>query len=333
MRSRPCATRRYPAETLAIVASKIRDRGDDGERPGGPRLARGRAGEGRAAADVVAVSTNAEAVERFGTSAPRECVRVLGLGRWAVLDGLGRRPLDHARRRPSSSASLLPASTPIDDGLPPWAPLEENLPVLMGLLGVWDRACFGVPGPGRAPPDDVGPPPLSLGDLQLLLMEFERQSVHPSTGRRRHRDRGDRAGGAGTKGQHSFHQLLHRGHDGRSAPPIGFRTAAQPARRPPRRPLIAPHAGAGEALALRRAPRRSSGRRAARSAVPHKGMPDLSDPRRRSWSGRPFALGSPRRSTSTWCSRRASSGHPHLRPVGVELEGPREQDHRRAHQR
>ena len=59
----------------------------------------------------VAVSTNADEVAKFGID-PAEHVRLLGLGRRSLLDGLRDRPLDDARRSGRrASASCSPAST------------------------------------------------------------------------------------------------------------------------------------------------------------------------------------------------------------------------------
>ena len=85
----------------------------------------------------VAVSTNADGVAAFGIDT--EHVRLLGLGRWPLLDGLSDRPVNHAGHRTGTvprDARGLPR-----DGYPRarTAPWLENLPVLMGLLNVWNR--------------------------------------------------------------------------------------------------------------------------------------------------------------------------------------------------
>ena len=68
--------------------------------------------ESAVAKHFVAVSTNAEGVARV-RDRHRQHVRLLGLGRRPLLDGLGDRPLDDARDRArGASARCWPASTP-----------------------------------------------------------------------------------------------------------------------------------------------------------------------------------------------------------------------------
>ncbi len=91
-----------PAETLFIVASKTFT---TQETMTNARTARGWLLEGlgvdaRAVArHFVAVSTNAAEVSAFGID-HRQHVRLLGLGRRALFDGLGDRPVDDDRHRP-----------------------------------------------------------------------------------------------------------------------------------------------------------------------------------------------------------------------------------------
>ena len=67
--------------------------------------------EAAVAKHFVAVSTNAEEVAKFGIDTD-EHVRLLGVGRRPLLDGLGDRPLDHARDRPRPlRRDAAPAST------------------------------------------------------------------------------------------------------------------------------------------------------------------------------------------------------------------------------
>lgn len=89
------------------------------------------------------------------------------------------------------------------------APFENNLPVLMGLIGVWYSSFFGASTQAILPYDyclDIFP-----AHLQQLVME--------SLGKRVTRE-GDRVdyltcpiiwGAPGNNGQHAFYQLLHQG--------------------------------------------------------------------------------------------------------------------------
>ena len=81
------------------------------------------------------------------------------------------------------------------------APLERNLPVLMGLLAVWYRDFFGLQSYGVMPYEQY----LKRfpAYLQQLTMESNGKHVRwPETGRLR--DRGVYWGEPGTNGQHSF---------------------------------------------------------------------------------------------------------------------------------
>jgi len=89
------------------------------------------------------------------------------------------------------------------------APIQENLPLLMALTGVWNYNFLGVNNHAILPYSDR----LRLlpSYLQQLMMESNGKSVHRN---------GEPVGihtmpivwgGAGTNGQHAFHQLLHQG--------------------------------------------------------------------------------------------------------------------------
>jgi len=89
------------------------------------------------------------------------------------------------------------------------APLAENLPVLMGLVGVWNRSLLGIETVAVLPYDQY----LKRfpAYLQQLVMESNGKSVtrdgHPvivETG-------AVYWGEPGTNGQHSFYQLIHQG--------------------------------------------------------------------------------------------------------------------------
>jgi glucose-6-phosphate isomerase len=89
------------------------------------------------------------------------------------------------------------------------APLEQNLPALMGLLGVWYRDCFGLQTQAVLPYDAY----LHRfpAYLQQLSMESNGKSV-TLDGLPVGVETGPIVWGEpGTNGQHSFHQLLHQG--------------------------------------------------------------------------------------------------------------------------
>ena len=156
----------------------------------------------------VAVSTNAEKVAEFGIDTENMFPfwNWVG-GRYSVDCAIGLSlmctigPMDFMR--------FLEGFHAMDEHFRT-APLEENVPALMGLLGVWYTNFFG------AQTHAVLPYSLDLGRfpayLQQLTMESNGKSVRrdgtavtvPSTGE-------IYWGEPGTNGQHAFFQLMHQG--------------------------------------------------------------------------------------------------------------------------
>ena len=103
-----------PAETLFIVASKTFTTLETMTNAETARdwLLAGLGGDNAAVAKhFVAVSTNAEKVAAFGIDVAKH-VRLLGLGRRTLFDGVGHRPLDDDRHRPRQfPRRCSPAST------------------------------------------------------------------------------------------------------------------------------------------------------------------------------------------------------------------------------
>lgn len=103
------------------------------------------------------------------------------------------------------------------------APLEANLPVVLGLLGVWYRNVFGMASQAVIPYDQR----LSRFAAHLQQLDME------SNGKRVRRDGRPVAlstgpvvwGEPGTNGQHAFFQLIHQGTD---PIPVDFLLAAEP---------------------------------------------------------------------------------------------------------
>ncbi len=91
------------------------------------------------------------------------------------------------------------------------APLAENLPALMALVGVWNRNFLNISGHALLPYAH------RLGLLpkyaQQLEMESNGKSVDLDGNRIDYATCPVIFGDAGTDGQHSFHQLLHQGSD------------------------------------------------------------------------------------------------------------------------
>ena len=164
--------------------------------------------ESAVAKHFVAVSTNAEKVAEFGI----DTENMFPFWNWVG----GRYSVDCA-----IGLSLMCTTGPMDcmrflEGFHAMdehfrtTPLEENVPALMGLLGVWYTNFFGAQTHAVLPySQDLGRFPAYL---QQLTMESNGKSVRrdgtavtaPSTGE-------IYWGEPGTNGQHAFFQLMHQG--------------------------------------------------------------------------------------------------------------------------
>ncbi|MHB8694945.1 MAG: glucose-6-phosphate isomerase [Solirubrobacteraceae bacterium] len=172
----------------------------------------------------VAVSTNAEKVSEFGI----DTANMFGFWEWVG----GRYSMDSAIGLSTMIAlgaggfhELLAGLHAVDEHFRE-APLERNLPVLMGLLGVWYGDFFGA--------ETVAVLPYSQylkrfpAYLQQLTMESNGKHV---TLDGRHIDYQTGAiywGEPGTNGQHSFYQLIHQGTKLVPADLIGFAQTLNP---------------------------------------------------------------------------------------------------------
>jgi glucose-6-phosphate isomerase len=109
---------------------------------------------------------------------------------------------------PERFAELLAGSHAMDEHFRT-APFAENLPVIMGLLAVWYRDCFGAQTVGVMPYEQY----LSRFPAYLQQLTMESNGKHVTlTGERVDADTGAVFWGEpGTNGQHSFYQLIHQG--------------------------------------------------------------------------------------------------------------------------
>ncbi len=91
------------------------------------------------------------------------------------------------------------------------APIEKNLPIMLALVGVWNRNFLGLASHAVLPYAER----LNLfpQHLQQLEMESNGKSVDLEGKRIDYETCPVIFGQAGTNGQHSFHQLLHQGSD------------------------------------------------------------------------------------------------------------------------
>jgi glucose-6-phosphate isomerase len=156
----------------------------------------------------VALSTNLDAVKAFGI-APEN---VLGFwdwvgGRYSLWSAIG---LSIAIVVGFEAFDELLAGAREADTHFETAPFERNIPVLMGLLGVWYANFFGADTHAVLPYDQY----LDLlpAFLQQLDMESNGKSVDREGRRITTYATGPVVWGApGTNGQHAFYQLLHQG--------------------------------------------------------------------------------------------------------------------------
>ncbi len=155
----------------------------------------------------VAVSTNAEGVAKFGI----DTANMFGFWDWVG----GRYSMDSAIGLSTMLAigvnnfkELLAGFRDIDEHFRT-APLEKNLPVLMGLLTVWYNNFFGSQTVGVMPYADN----LKRFPAYLQQLEMESNGKHVDLeGRHVDYQTGPIIWGEpGTDGQHSFYQLIHQG--------------------------------------------------------------------------------------------------------------------------
>ncbi len=163
--------------------------------------------EAAIAKHFVAVSTNAEGVSEFGIDTDN----MFGFWEWVG----GRYSMDSAiglstmiAIGPERFAEMLAGFHAVDEHFLE-APLERNLPALMGLLAVWYRDFFGAQTVGVFPYDQY----LKRfpAYLQQLTMESNGKHVTLSGARVDYDTGAIYWGEPGTNGQHSFYQLIHQG--------------------------------------------------------------------------------------------------------------------------
>ena len=174
----------------------------------------------------VAVSTNAERVAEFGI----DTQNMFGFWDWVG----GRYSMDSAiglstmlALGPEQFGDMLAGFHEMDEHFRT-APLETNLPVLMGLLAVWYRDFFGAQTYGVMPYEQY----LKRFPAYLQQLTMESNGKHVTLA-------GDPVsydtgavfwGEPGTNGQHSFYQLIHQGTTLIPVDLIGFGKTLNPIR-------------------------------------------------------------------------------------------------------
>jgi glucose-6-phosphate isomerase len=211
-----------PARTLFVVASKTFTTQETMTNAASARrwLVESLRDESAIAKHFVAVSTNAAAVAAFGIDRANmfEFWDWVG-GRYSLWSAIGL-PIALAVGF-ARFEELLAGAHAMDEHFRT-APLERNLPVILGLLGIWYRNFLGACSHAVLPYDQ------HLHRLPAYLQQADMESNGKST--RRAGERVDYATGPivwgepGTNGQHAFYQLLHQGSE---LIPADFLAAAQ----------------------------------------------------------------------------------------------------------
>jgi glucose-6-phosphate isomerase len=163
--------------------------------------------ESAIAKHFVAVSTNAQEVARFGI----DTANMFGFWDWVG----GRYSMDSAiglstmlAIGPDNFRAMLSGFHDMDEHFRS-APFERNVPVLMGLLGVWYADFFGAQTVAVLPYEQY----LKRFPAYLQQLTMESNGKHVTIdGVRVDYDTGPIYWGEpGTNGQHSFYQLIHQG--------------------------------------------------------------------------------------------------------------------------
>jgi len=199
-----------PAETLFVVSSKTFTTQETMTNAESARdwLLRGLGGNKQAVAKhFVAVSTNAEKVSAFGI----DTANMFGFWDWVG----GRYSMDSAiglstmlAVGPENFRALLAGFHEMDEHFRT-APFEKNLPVLMGLLSVWNTDFLGAETVAVLPYENY----LKRfpAYLQQLTMESNGKYITLDGRKVNYQTSPIYWGEPGTNGQHSFYQLIHQG--------------------------------------------------------------------------------------------------------------------------
>jgi glucose-6-phosphate isomerase len=215
-----------PEETLFIVCSKTFTTQETLTNAHAARAwALAKLGDQRAVRrHFVAVSTNAEGVANFGI----DTVNMFGFWDWVG----GRYSMDSAvglstmlAVGPENFRAMLAGFHAMDRHFRT-APFERNLPVLMGMLAIWNSNFFGAQTVAVLPYEQY----LKRfpAYLQQLAMESNGKCVSLDGERVGYQTGPIYWGEPGTNGQHSFYQLIHQGTTTIPVDLIGFAKTVNP---------------------------------------------------------------------------------------------------------
>jgi glucose-6-phosphate isomerase len=215
-----------PAQTLFIVSSKTFTTLETMTNAKAARdaLVAQLGSEDAVARHFVAVSTNAEAVAKFGIAPDN----MFGFEDWVG----GRYSMDSSiglstmiAIGPGNFRAMLAGFHEMDEHFRS-APLAQNLPVLMGLLSLWNNDFFGFSTLAVLPYEQY----LKRFPAYLQQLAMESNGKHVTLGGEAVKTDTSPIvwGEPGTNGQHSFYQLIHQGTRIVPCDFIGFCTALAP---------------------------------------------------------------------------------------------------------
>jgi glucose-6-phosphate isomerase len=197
-----------PAETLVIVCSKTFVTQETQTNANAARAwIVGALGEKAPGNHFVAVSTNAEAMDKFGIASDHRFTMWDWVGgRYSVWSAIGL--IAEIVIGSDHFEEFLKGASDIDKHFTT-APFEKNLPVLMGVLGVWNRTFLNLPTLAVLPYDQ------RLARLPAYLQQLEMESNGKSVSLQGLHVNFATApivwGEPGSNAQHSFFQMLHQG--------------------------------------------------------------------------------------------------------------------------
>jgi glucose-6-phosphate isomerase len=197
-----------PAETLVIICSKTFITQETQTNANAARAwIVGALGEQAAGRHFAAVSTNAQAMDKFGIAPDHRFTMWDWVGgRYSVWSAIGL--VDEIVLGTKRFEEFLGGASDIDQHFMS-APFEKNLPLLMGLLGVWNRTFLNLPTLAVLPYDQ------RLARLPAYLQQLEMESNGKSVSLEGQHVNFATApivwGEPGSNAQHSFFQMLHQG--------------------------------------------------------------------------------------------------------------------------
>ena len=257
-----------PAETLFIVSSKTfttLETMTNAQTARAWSVAGFGGDEKSVAKHFVAVSTNAAEVSKFGI----DTANMFGFWDWVG----GRYSMDSAiglstmiAVGPENFHAMLSGFNKMDEHFRT-APFEANLPVLMGLLAVWNNDFLGADTVAVLPYEQY----LKRFPAYLQQLTMESNGKHVTLdGKAVNKDTGPIYWGEpGTNGQHSFYQLIHQGTRLIPCDFIGFGKALNPLGRH-HDMLLANVFAQAEALAFGKTPEQVKAEGTADWLVPHR---------------------------------------------------------------